>query len=124
MLLLSSQMHRHQSHRQLHSLHPIVLYIRLNLLTTVFCTVQRGAPRCIFDRNRLQCEERQLRRTDGAAQSAAGAGDLFAAGFLYGLMRGYPLQRCARIGCLAGGAVVQSVGAELSPANWRWLFAR
>jgi sugar/nucleoside kinase (ribokinase family) len=62
--------------------------------------------------------------TDGCTRSPAGAGDLFAAGFLYGLMRGYPLQRCARIGCLAGGAVVQSVGAELSPANWRWLFAR
>lgn len=55
---------------------------------------------------------------------ATGAGDLFAAGFLYGLMRGYTLQQCARIGCLAGGAVIQSVGAELSPANWRWLFAR
>lgn len=61
---------------------------------------------------------------DAAAQKPAGAGDLFAAGFLYGLMRGYPLQRCARIGCLAGGAVVQSLGAELSPANWRWLFSR
>lgn len=54
----------------------------------------------------------------------AGAGDLFAAGFLYGLMRQMPLQRCAQIGCLAGGAVVQSVGAELSPSNWRWLFSR
>ena len=27
----------------------------------------------------------------------AGAGDLFAAGFLYGLMRDYPLQRCAQV---------------------------
>lgn len=54
----------------------------------------------------------------------AGAGDLFTAGFLFGLMREYPLQQCARMGCLSGGAVVQSVGAELTKDNWRWLFAR
>lgn len=40
------------------------------------------------------------------------------------MLRGYPLQQCARVGCLAGGAVVQSLGAELSKDNWRWLFAR
>lgn len=55
---------------------------------------------------------------------ATGAGDLFTAGFLFGIMRAYPLQQCARIGCLAGGAVVQSLGAELTKDNWRWLFAR
>lgn len=53
-----------------------------------------------------------------------GAGDLFTAGFLYGMLRGYPLQQAARVGCLAGGAVVQSLGAELSKDNWRWLFSR
>lgn len=55
---------------------------------------------------------------------ATGAGDLFAAGFLYGRLRGYPLRRCAQIGCMAGGAVVQTLGAEMSPANWEWLHAR
>lgn len=54
----------------------------------------------------------------------SGAGDQFAAGFLYGLMRGYPLKKCAQLGCLAGGAVVQVVGAEMTQASWRWLFAR
>ncbi|CAL8468805.1 g8346 [Coccomyxa elongata] len=55
---------------------------------------------------------------------ATGAGDQFAAGFLYGLMREYPLKKCAQLGCLAGGAVVQVVGAEMTQASWRWLFAR
>lgn len=53
-----------------------------------------------------------------------GAGDLFAAGFLYSVLRGYSLQRAAEIGCLAGGAVVQTLGAEMSQANWQWLHQR
>jgi bifunctional ADP-heptose synthase (sugar kinase/adenylyltransferase) len=53
-----------------------------------------------------------------------GAGDQFAAGFLFGLMRGYGLRKCAQLGCLAGGAVVQVLGAEMTQAAWRWLFAR
>ncbi|KAK9805408.1 hypothetical protein WJX73_002177 [Symbiochloris irregularis] len=55
---------------------------------------------------------------------ATGAGDLFASGFLYGMVKGLGLRKSAQIGCLAGGAVVQTVGAEMSPANWQWLFAR
>ena len=39
-------------------------------------------------------------------------------------MRGYAMPKCARLGCLAGGAVVQVVGAEMTPEAWRWLFAR
>ena len=36
-----------------------------------------------------------------------GAGDLFASGFLFGLLEGCPLQRCCEMGCVTGGAVVQ-----------------
>ncbi len=39
-------------------------------------------------------------------------------------MREYPLKKCAQLGCLAGGAVVQVVGAEMTQVSWRWLFAR
>ena len=34
------------------------------------------------------------------------------------------MRKCAQLGCLAGGAVVQVVGAEMTPESWRWLFAR
>ncbi|MEM8590890.1 MAG: adenosine kinase [Pseudomonadota bacterium] len=39
-----------------------------------------------------------------------GAGDQFAAGFLYGLVDGRDLRTCGRIGCLAAGEVIGHVG--------------
>mgnify|MGYP001075935863 FL=1 len=42
-----------------------------------------------------------------------GAGDLFASGFLHAYLEGYSLEQCARLGALAGAAVVGTMGAEL-----------
>ena len=39
-----------------------------------------------------------------------GAGDLFAAGFLYGLTSARSLEDCARLGCLAASEVIQHIG--------------
>lgn len=47
-----------------------------------------------------------------------GAGDYFAAGFLYGLTCGYSLEKCARIGSILSGEVIQVIGAELSADRW------
>lgn len=41
-----------------------------------------------------------------------GAGDAFAAGFLYGLTRAQPLARCARLGTIAAAEVISHVGAR------------
>ena len=41
-----------------------------------------------------------------------GAGDLYAAGFLYGLTHGAPLQACGRLGSLAAGEVIGHIGAR------------
>jgi sugar/nucleoside kinase (ribokinase family) len=41
-----------------------------------------------------------------------GAGDLFAAGALYGLCRGADLVDCARLGALAAAEVISHVGAR------------
>lgn len=41
-----------------------------------------------------------------------GAGDLYAAGFMFGLARGYELPRCAELGCLAAGEIIAHVGAR------------
>ncbi|MHB1583374.1 MAG: adenosine kinase [Acidimicrobiales bacterium] len=41
-----------------------------------------------------------------------GAGDLFAAGFLYGLTHGADPQRCARLGALCAGEVIGHLGAR------------
>ena len=39
-----------------------------------------------------------------------GAGDLFAAGFLFGYTRGLPLDECAHIGAVAAAEVISHVG--------------
>lgn len=41
-----------------------------------------------------------------------GAGDLFAAGFLYGFTHGKPLARCAQLGSLAAAEVISHIGAR------------
>ena len=48
-----------------------------------------------------------------------GAGDLWAAGFLYGWTQQRPLEECARIGALLGAAVVQERGSVLPEDAWR-----
>jgi len=50
-----------------------------------------------------------------------GAGDFFAAGFLYGLSMGQSLERCAQIGTLLAGEVIQVVGTELEATTWEKL---
>ena len=39
-----------------------------------------------------------------------GAGDLYAAGFLFGYTQSRPLDECARLGSLAAGEVISHVG--------------
>jgi sugar/nucleoside kinase (ribokinase family) len=41
-----------------------------------------------------------------------GAGDLYAAGFLYGLTQGAPLEICGRLGSLAAAEVIGHIGAR------------
>ena len=41
-----------------------------------------------------------------------GAGDLFAAGFLYGLAHGSDPERCARLGALCAAEVISHLGAR------------
>lgn len=43
---------------------------------------------------------------------ATGAGDLYAAGFLYGLSKGASLRRCAELGSIAAGEIISHVGAR------------
>lgn len=41
-----------------------------------------------------------------------GAGDLFAAGFLFGLARSLPLETCGQLGAIAAAEVIQHMGAR------------
>ena len=49
---------------------------------------------------------------------STGAGDLYAGGFLYGLSNGFDIERCGRVGTLAAGRVVETVGTKLSDETW------
>ncbi len=46
----------------------------------------------------------------GPLVDTTGAGDLYAAGVLFGLSRGEPLERCGRLGSLCAGQVVTQLG--------------
>jgi sugar/nucleoside kinase (ribokinase family) len=48
-----------------------------------------------------------------------GAGDLYAAGFLYGMAKNLPLQKCGQIGSLLAGKVIEVIGAKMSEATWK-----
>ena len=48
-----------------------------------------------------------------------GAGDVYAAGFLYGYANNMPLSRCAEIGTLCAGHVIEEIGAKITPERWQ-----
>ncbi|MEC8614113.1 MAG: adenosine kinase [Verrucomicrobiota bacterium] len=52
-----------------------------------------------------------------------GAGDLWAAGFLYGWSQKYSLAECARLGSILGAAVVQEQGSVLPEHVWQDILA-
>jgi sugar/nucleoside kinase (ribokinase family) len=47
-----------------------------------------------------------------------GAGDLYAAGFLYGYSQGLSLEKCGKIGALLAGNVIEVIGAKISNDKW------
>jgi sugar/nucleoside kinase (ribokinase family) len=47
-----------------------------------------------------------------------GAGDLYAAGFLYGLLHTLPLQKCGEIGALLAAKVIEVVGPKMDESKW------
>ncbi|KAH8515280.1 hypothetical protein H0E87_003935 [Populus deltoides] len=59
---------------------------------------------------------------EAKATDATGAGDLFAGGFLYGLIKGLSLEECCKIGACSGGSVIRSLGGEVTPENWQWMY--
>lgn len=50
-----------------------------------------------------------------------GAGDLFAAGFLYGYTLGSPLMRCGELGNLLAAAVIEVTGPKISETHWQMI---
>lgn len=55
---------------------------------------------------------------DGRALDTTGAGDLWAAGFLFGLVHDYPLEKCGQLGSACGWEVCQVIGARIPDEGW------
>lgn len=47
-----------------------------------------------------------------------GAGDMYASGFLFGLVNGQPLETCGNIGAILAGRVIEVLGAKLDESAW------
>ncbi|BBO70506.1 adenosine kinase [Desulfosarcina alkanivorans] len=54
----------------------------------------------------------------GQAVDTTGAGDLWASGFLYGLVNGYPHEKSGRLASACGYEVCQVVGADIPADGW------
>lgn len=52
-----------------------------------------------------------------------GAGDLYASGFLYGLIKGLSLTECGQIGTLLAGNVIQVMGPKMDDTKWEELIS-
>jgi sugar/nucleoside kinase (ribokinase family) len=47
-----------------------------------------------------------------------GAGDLYAAGFIYGLVNGYPLDKCGNLGSIIAGKTIEVIGPKMNHQQW------
>lgn len=65
-------------------------------------------------------EHEQVFAPGAVAQAidTTGAGDLWAAGFLHGWLRGRPLTECGGYGAILGAAVVEVIGAVIPNETW------
>jgi len=52
------------------------------------------------------------------AIDSTGAGDNYAAGFLYGLVNNWPLDKCAKAGAILAGNVIEVIGATMDEKRW------
>jgi sugar/nucleoside kinase (ribokinase family) len=55
---------------------------------------------------------------DANVADTTGAGDLYAAGFLYGLIHGQPMDRCGKTGSILAGKTIEVIGPKMTDQQW------
>jgi len=85
---------------------------------TVVCTASENGAYVARGENRIHVPAVPTEIVD-----ATGAGDLFAAGYLWGLTLGRAPELCARMGCVAAAEVISHIGAR-PEADLSALFAK
>jgi sugar/nucleoside kinase (ribokinase family) len=71
---------------------------------------------CISDGELVRIGVRPSRPVD-----TTGAGDLFAAGFIYGHIKGLSPETCGKMGAVLAGRIIELVGAKMDESNWETL---
>ncbi|HLF34186.1 MAG TPA: adenosine kinase [Cyclobacteriaceae bacterium] len=89
--------------------------IRLGKICPV-AVVKVGAEGSWIIRDKATCKVEAIRAN---CIDTTGAGDLYAAGFLYGLINGFSPEKSGNIGSLLGGNAVEVIGARLNDERWR-----
>jgi len=69
--------------------------------------LKRGAEKCKIGIEKVNCID------------TTGAGDLYAAGFLYGYCNGQSLEACGKIGTILGGHTTEVIGAKMDEQKWK-----
>jgi len=52
-----------------------------------------------------------------------GAGDMWAAGFLAGLVKNEPLEKCGQMGAIVAANIIEVIGAKMDEARWEKIHA-
>lgn len=72
--------------------------------------IKRGKKGCLIRTKDTQIEIPAY--ANAKLVDTTGAGDSFAAGFLWGLKKGMPLEECGRFGCAVASCTVETLGAN------------
>jgi len=68
---------------------------------------------CISGGDRVRIGVRPANPVD-----TTGAGDLYAAGFIYGHMNNHNLETCGKMGSVLAGRVIELIGAKMDESHW------
>jgi sugar/nucleoside kinase (ribokinase family) len=55
------------------------------------------------------------------AIDTTGAGDLFAAGYIFGHLKGLSPETCGKMGAILAGRVIELIGAKMDESQWEIL---
>lgn len=96
--------------------HEAVVEIGKKCIIAIVKTGSKGS--LIHSREELS----QIGVIDVMPVDTTGAGDMYAAGFLYGHAQGKPLKVCGEMGALLAGNVIEVMGSKMNEERWGKIF--
>jgi len=86
----------------------------LSLICNI-AVVKTGSSGSIIQKGK---EQSKIGVVNAQCIDTTGAGDLYAAGFLYGLSKNLPVSKCGKIGALLAAKVIEYLGAKIPASGW------